>query len=72
MKPRKKVTDPQSIKAKEIPKSKAANPAGVIWEEGKILEDDEVIAEDNSKTWSEKGTGGGGDRRIFKSREEIS
>lgn len=71
MKPRKKVTDPQSIKANEIPKSNAANPAGVIWEEGKILDEDE-IAEDNSRTWSEKGTGGGGDRRIFKSRDEIS
>jgi hypothetical protein len=30
MKPMKKVTDPQSIKANEIPKSREAKPAGEI------------------------------------------
>ena len=42
MKPMKKVTDPQSIRAREIPKSSDANPAGVICA-GIVRRDDEAV-----------------------------
>lgn len=77
MKPMKKVTDPQSISANEIPRSSEANPAGEICAAGEDRrddddEDDVVVTAAAAGDWSENGIGDGGDRRMLRTRAESS
>jgi len=74
MKPMKKVTDPQSISANEIPRSSEANPAGEICAAGddRRDDDDDVVDTASAVEWSENGIGDGGDRRMLRTRAESS
>lgn len=63
MNPIKKVTDPHSIKARDIPSISEANPAGVIWAADVLLVDGD---------WSEYGIGVGGDRRMLSTSADSS
>jgi len=77
MKPMKKVTDPQSISANEIPRSSEANPAGEICGIGVDRrddddDDDDVVVTSAAGEWSENGIGDGGDRRMLRTRAESS
>lgn len=64
IKPRKNVTDPQSMSEREIPRSREANPAGVmLWKErGSHLR--------RGEWWSAAAVGG--ERMMFKTRAESS
>ena len=77
--PMKKVTDPHSIRANEIPSIKDANPAGVIC--ATAASDDDRLDADAAADLvvvigagesSENGIGDGGDRRILRTRAESS
>ena len=59
IKPKKNVTDPQSMSESEIPRSREANPAGVmLWKE--------------RASHLRRGAAVGGERMMFKTRAESS
>lgn len=75
----KKVTDPQSIRATDIPKSSDAKPVGDIWAIDEFEDDEErgggrllagVLGV--SGNWSGNGMGIGGDRRRVRTRADSS
>lgn len=68
--PMKNVTDPQSIKAIEIPRSREAKPAGVIC--CIDLAGGVCVLRWITGDWSENSNGVVGDRRMLKIKEESS
>lgn len=69
----KKVTDPQSIRVTEIPKSNDANPAGVIWPAAdKRLDGDSDGGTGTIGARSEKDNGVGEGCRRLKTRVDNS
>ena len=75
MNPMKKVTDPHSIKASEIPSISDANPDGVICGGGAPLRGAGASDEDGDGDWrwSERWIAGeGGYRRILSMRDDSS